>query len=78
MCGIFTPVSLICYQVLQRTLRVDHVKDYRPPDQDDKNADDITKVVRAEGVAPRPITPSESSEDEDLMPLDSKRGSVYK
>lgn len=54
------------------------MKDYRPPDQDDKNADDITKVVRAEGVAPRPITPSESSEDEDLMLLDSKRGSVYK
>ena len=61
-------------QILQRTLRVDHVKDYRPPDEDDKNADDITKKVRAEGVAPRPLTPSDSSDDEAILPIDSKQG----
>ena len=54
-------------QILQRTLRVDHVKDYRPPDEDDKNADDITVKVRAEGVAPRPLTPSDSSDEEAIL-----------
>lgn len=54
---------------MQRTIRVDHVKDYRPPDQDDKNVDDVTKIVRAEGIAPRPLTPS-ASEDDDLIPLE--------
>jgi len=39
------------------------VKDYRPPDEDDKHADDLTKKIRAEGVAPRPLTPSEDSDD---------------
>ena len=65
---------LLCHvlQVLQRTLRVDHVKDYRPPDQDDKNVDDVTKIVRAEGVAPQPLPPSGSDDEDVLLPLDGK------
>lgn len=56
---------------MQRTLRVDHVKDYRPPDQDDENVDDVTNMVRAEGVAPRPLTPTDS-EDDFMLPMQGK------
>jgi len=52
---------------LQRTIRVDHVKDYKPPDQDDKNIDEVTKAVRAEGIAPCPLTPSDSGEDDEFL-----------
>ncbi|XP_067948572.1 RNA-binding motif protein, X-linked 2-like isoform X2 [Watersipora subatra] len=58
-------------KILQRTIRVDHVKDYRPPDQDDKNVDDVTKMVRAEGVAPRALTPDSENEGY-LLPLSDK------
>lgn len=50
-----------------RTLRVDHVSNYRPP-KDAEDIDDITKILRQEGCAPKIASESES-EDEQLLPL---------
>ncbi|XP_028276903.1 RNA-binding motif protein, X-linked 2, partial [Parambassis ranga] len=47
-----------------RTIRVDHVKDYRPP-KDTESIDDITKRLRDEGCAPKVPESSSSSSDED-------------
>nr|XP_040039090.1 LOW QUALITY PROTEIN: RNA-binding motif protein, X-linked 2 [Gasterosteus aculeatus aculeatus] len=50
-----------------RTIRVDHVKDYRPP-KDTEDMDDITKHLREQGCAPKTTGPppshSSSSEEE--------------
>uniref|UniRef100_A0AAY4EAM7 RNA-binding motif protein, X-linked 2 n=1 Tax=Denticeps clupeoides TaxID=299321 RepID=A0AAY4EAM7_9TELE len=46
-----------------RTIRVDHVANYRPP-KDSDDIDDITKSLREEGCAPK-IQSSPSSESED-------------
>ncbi|KAF4077630.1 hypothetical protein AMELA_G00210210 [Ameiurus melas] len=52
-----------------RTLRVDHVSNYRPP-KDSEDIDDITKQLREEGCAPKTRLSSESeSEDEGLSPV---------
>lgn len=50
-----------------RTIRVDHVKDYRPP-KDSEDMDDITKSLREQGCAPTLVEvppPSSSSEEEE-------------
>ncbi|XP_042372642.1 RNA-binding motif protein, X-linked 2 [Plectropomus leopardus] len=47
-----------------RTIRVDHVKDYRPP-KDTEDMDDITKRLREEGCAPKGRASSSSSSEED-------------
>ncbi|KAI7795874.1 RNA-binding motif protein, X-linked 2 [Triplophysa rosa] len=48
-----------------RTIRVDHVKNYRPP-KDTDDIDDITKQLREEGCAPKiPLPPSSESESEE-------------
>ncbi|XP_034463192.1 RNA-binding motif protein, X-linked 2 isoform X3 [Hippoglossus hippoglossus] len=50
-----------------RTIRVDHVKDYRPP-KDSEDIDDITKHLRDEGCAPtatKSTSSSSSSSEED-------------
>mgnify|MGYP001791706069 CR=1 FL=1 len=64
----------VIVQILQRTIRVDHVKDYKPPDEEDKNVDEVTRRVRAEGVAPRPLTPSGDEDDDFLVPFDEEKG----
>nr|XP_020443029.1 RNA-binding motif protein, X-linked 2 [Monopterus albus] len=46
-----------------RTIRVDHVKDYRPP-KDSEDIDDVTKRLRGEGCAPK-VPESSSPPDED-------------
>ncbi|TSP68519.1 RNA-binding motif protein, X-linked 2 [Bagarius yarrelli] len=52
-----------------RTLRVDHVSNYRPP-KDTEDIDDITKSLRQEGCAPKTASSSGSeSEDEQILPL---------
>lgn len=40
-------------KILGRTIRVDHVANYRPP-KEHENEDDITRMLRLEGCAPRP------------------------
>ncbi|KAG7484704.1 hypothetical protein MATL_G00053130 [Megalops atlanticus] len=48
-----------------RTIRVDHVQNYRPP-KDSEDIDDVTKRLREEGCAPqRPPTSSSESEEEE-------------
>lgn len=52
-------------QIKGRTLRVDHVKDYRPP-KDSEDIDDVTKILREEGCAPNvPASSSSSSSEEE-------------
>ncbi|XP_061818986.1 RNA-binding motif protein, X-linked 2 [Nerophis lumbriciformis] len=48
-----------------RTIRVDHVRDYRPP-KDAEDIDDVTKHLREEGCAPKAShSPSASSCEDD-------------
>ncbi|XP_028838392.1 RNA-binding motif protein, X-linked 2 [Denticeps clupeoides] len=52
-----------------RTIRVDHVANYRPP-KDSDDIDDITKSLREEGCAPKiQSSPSSESEDDYVLPL---------
>ena len=61
----FISLLLLFCQIKGRTIRVDHVKDYRPP-KDNEDMDDITKHLREEGCAPKaPEAPSSSSSEED-------------
>ncbi|KAM4546127.1 RNA-binding motif protein, X-linked 2 [Odontesthes bonariensis] len=56
-----------------RTIRVDHVKDYRPP-KDNEDMDDITKHLRQEGCAPRaPETQSSAASEEDEYSIPVKK-----
>ncbi|KAK6322337.1 hypothetical protein J4Q44_G00071290 [Coregonus suidteri] len=47
-----------------RTIRVDHVLNYRPP-KDNEDMDDITKRLREEGCAPKLPDPSSSESEEE-------------
>ncbi|KAF7206765.1 RNA-binding motif protein, X-linked 2 [Nothobranchius furzeri] len=51
-----------------RTIRVDHVKNYRPP-KDNEDMDDVTKHLREEGCAPKgpTVVPSSSEEEEQCV-----------
>ncbi|XP_008294063.1 RNA-binding motif protein, X-linked 2 [Stegastes partitus] len=55
-----------------RTIRVDHVKDYRPP-KDSEDIDDITKRLREDGCAPKAPEPSSSSEEDELYDVPVKK-----
>ncbi|XP_060941805.1 RNA-binding motif protein, X-linked 2 [Limanda limanda] len=60
-----------------RTIRVDHVKDYRPP-KDFEDIDDITKNLRDEGCAPKATrsassSSSSSSEEEEQYVIPVKK-----
>ncbi|KAM6907160.1 RNA-binding motif protein, X-linked 2 [Xenentodon cancila] len=55
-----------------RTIRVDHVKDYRPP-KDSDDIDDITKHLREEGCAPKLPVPSSSSEEDEQYAIPVKK-----
>lgn len=61
------PVCLLAclsIQIKGRTIRVDHVMNYRPP-KDNEDLDDITKRLREEGCAPKMPDPSSSEEEEE-------------
>uniref|UniRef100_A0AAX7USM3 RRM domain-containing protein n=1 Tax=Astatotilapia calliptera TaxID=8154 RepID=A0AAX7USM3_ASTCA len=55
-----------------RTIRVDHVKDYRPP-KDGEDIDDVTKHLREEGCAPKVSESSPSSEDDEQYAVPVKK-----
>ncbi|XP_031663873.1 RNA-binding motif protein, X-linked 2 isoform X2 [Oncorhynchus kisutch] len=56
-----------------RTIRVDHVLNYRPP-KDNEDMDDITKRLREEGCAPKLPDPSSSeSEEEEQYAVPAKK-----
>lgn len=57
-------------QMLGRTIRVDHVANYRAP-KDHEDDDEVTKMLRKEGCAPKiqPDTPPPIEEDDEVIPL---------
>ncbi|XP_020564753.1 RNA-binding motif protein, X-linked 2 [Oryzias latipes] len=56
-----------------RTIRVDHVKNYRPP-KDGEDIDDVTKRLREDGCAPTgPAAPPSSSEDDEQLVIPVKK-----
>ncbi|KAI3373335.1 hypothetical protein L3Q82_006632 [Scortum barcoo] len=55
-----------------RTIRVDHVKDYRPP-KDTEDIDDVTKLLREEGCAPKAQKSSSSSEEDEQYTIPVKK-----
>ncbi|XP_071799068.1 uncharacterized protein [Asterias amurensis] len=58
-------------KILGRTIRVDHVSNYRKPKEDD-NDDEITQMLRKEGCAPKTPSPP-ASEDEDTPMIPQKK-----
>ncbi|XP_035687571.1 RNA-binding motif protein, X-linked 2-like [Branchiostoma floridae] len=55
-----------------RTIRVDHVSNYRVPKEHEED-DDITKKIRQEGVAPRTPSPSASEEEYEIPTKKAKK-----
>lgn len=51
-------------QILSRTLRVDHVEDYKMPKETGEE-DDITQKIRKEGCAPKVQHTEEQDEEEE-------------
>ncbi|XP_010016210.1 PREDICTED: RNA-binding motif protein, X-linked 2, partial [Nestor notabilis] len=58
-----------------RTIRVDHVANYRPP-QDSDDLDDVTKTLHAKGcgVKTPPHTSSDSLSEDDDVPVKKPKG----
>lgn len=55
----FNRIKMCMLQVLGKSLRVDHVQDYKPPKDNDKY-DDVTRQLHDEGCAPKlQIPPSQ-------------------
>lgn len=52
------------YQILGKSIRVDHVQDYKPPKDDDRY-DDITRKLHEEGCAPKEQIPERYIKRED-------------
>ena len=74
-CHIETALSFtIAFQLKGRTLRVDHVSEYRKP-KDDEELDETTQKLREEGCAPKtpPSQEEEEAEDDSLLPLKSEK-----
>lgn len=46
----------ILFQLLGRTIRVDHVTDYKPPKESSKADKELTRL-QMEGCAPVPVVP---------------------
>lgn len=63
------------HQILGKTLRVDHVKDYKPPKDDDK-MDEETKRLQMEGCAPKPQLPADQIKKEFIEPKSEVVGGV--
>lgn len=51
---------------------MDHVKDYRPP-KDAEDIDDITKLLREDGCAPKVPVASSSSDEEEVYAVPVKK-----
>jgi len=53
-------------KILSRVIRVDHVKDYKPPKDSDK-LDDDTRKLMAEGCAPKMASDEPPSDNEEFL-----------
>lgn len=62
----------ILLQVLGRTLRVDHVENYKQP-KEFGDEDDITKQMRSEGCAPQLPQSDNSEKEEDSFVVPMKK-----
>ncbi|KFV20296.1 RNA-binding motif protein, X-linked 2, partial [Tauraco erythrolophus] len=64
-------------KIKARTIRVDHVANYRPP-KDSDDLDDVTKALHAKGcgVKTPPHTSSDSLSEDDDVPLKKQKGEV--
>lgn len=60
------------FQILGRTLRVDHCENYRRPKETGEE-DDLTQQLRAVGCAPKTPSASEEDEEEDLQIVPVKK-----
>ncbi|NXJ70809.1 RBMX2 protein, partial [Rostratula benghalensis] len=60
-----------------RTIRVDHVANYRPPKESD-DLDDVTKALHAKGcgVTTPPRSSSDSLSEDDDVPVKNQQGEV--
>ncbi|NXI64013.1 RBMX2 protein, partial [Anseranas semipalmata] len=60
-----------------RTIRVDHVANYRPP-KDSDDLDDVTKALHAKGcgVKTPPHTSSDSLSEDDDVPVKKQKGEL--
>ncbi|XP_069103971.1 RNA-binding motif protein, X-linked 2-like [Argopecten irradians] len=67
------------FNLLNRTIRVDHVEGYRPP-KEHGNEDEVTQKLRSEGCAPRIEEEEEKeSEEEDLiLPVKKEKKEKHK
>lgn len=54
---------------------MDHVKDYKPPKDDDK-IDDVTRQLQMEGCAPKPQIPVDRIKKETVQPEPDVVGGV--
>lgn len=71
--SILNDEALSPLQIKGRTIRVDHVKNYRPP-KDGEDIDDVTKRLREDGCAPTgPAAPPSSSEDDEQLVIPVKK-----
>ncbi|NXJ10084.1 RBMX2 protein, partial [Odontophorus gujanensis] len=61
-----------------RTIRVDHVANYRPP-KDSDDLDEVTKALHAKGcgVTTPPHSSSDSSLEEDDVPVKRQKGEMH-
>ncbi|KAG2463550.1 TNF10 factor, partial [Polypterus senegalus] len=66
------------HKIKGRTIRVDHVANYRPP-KDSEDIDEVTKQIREEGCAPKtpPVSSSESEEEYEVSVKKQKKDFPY-
>lgn len=71
----FMMFVISCLQIKGRTIRVDHVANYRPP-KDSEDTDEITKALREKGCGIKTPPPSsaEPSEDDEVEVKRHKKG----
>lgn len=60
-CGCGFIKTILFWQILGRTIRVDHCEQYRAPNADMSKIDEVTASIRIEGCAPI-ISPQQATE----------------
>lgn len=63
------------YQILGKSIRIDHVNDYKPPKNDDRY-DEITQKLHTEGCAPKEQMPESHIKRERVEKPTRKRSPV--
>lgn len=66
---------VLFWQLKGRTIRVDHVSNYRPP-KDGEDVDDVTQALRERGCGARTPSPSSPSSEEDIEELERPKKGI--